>query len=93
MEKERIQLRGHHLGTFAVKYWGDDFYNHSPEELFSTSSVDKRKILSDSSQGTYLSIYGVTMKNSVDAVYNLLQMRPDLEVEIVKGLDSICKGG
>lgn len=107
MAQDRIQLRGHHIGTFAVHYWGNDFYNPryrglflEKEDKFFYKKFNKLPILEDkwdelSSQpkDAFTAIYGERIKNLVDTLYAILQTRPDLEVEIVGGLDSVCKAG
>jgi hypothetical protein len=107
MNHQKFQLRGHHIGTFAVHYGGKDFYRPKYDKIIPIGEKeeynknldklhilgDKQKELSDSSRDTITAVYGKRMKNVMDTVYALLQSQPDLEVEIVAGLDSICKAG
>ena len=74
MRKQRLKLRGHHIATFAIDYWGYKEYEKgkSPLDLLGL-------------------IYGQRMKELFDNVCSLLKSRPDTQVEIVDGLDSLCK--
>lgn len=82
MIKTRLKLRGHHIATFAIDYWGYDFYESHKQDKNKTPVP---LLLLER-------IYGRRMKNLFVGVYSLLKSQSeDIEIEIVEGLDSICK--
>lgn len=106
-ETKPLKLRGHHIGVFAINYFGDDFYEPKQHKLVSTEDKDicgirelERKIEKDikkrkdtqrlSEEKDFIDLYGKEMKNNIDTLWYTLKTQPDIEVEIVEGLDSIC---
>jgi len=122
----KIQLRGHHIGTFAIHLWENNFYKREygtssriiydwvydvinekkpakkyldeyiislENESKSHKEYFKEEIRFVNNTDLITAVYGKRMKEMVDALYKLMQIKPDLEVEIVGGLDSICKIG
>ena len=98
-----LKLRGHHVALFAEEFFEDrDAYLSNVKKIYVED--DEFRKLDLNSEHTDLSyqqelirmwdsivvVYGPDMRDTVDLYWYMIKEFPDMEIEIVEGLDSIC---
>lgn len=89
--EEIIRLRGHHLAMLADFCWvgnlSKDVSKFPAKDVDLNIDFQYRLILRLSE---YFDDYGENHKKRVKLIYRILTENPNVQVQIVKGLDSIC---
>ena len=102
---ETIRLRGHHLAVFAnyllrsakevdlTPRYNDSLIGFQPKKDFKKEGIIPREeLFSNQGLDVITSQYSPEMKQKIDRTWKTLEMIPEMQVEIVGGVDTICHG-
>lgn len=102
--EERLRLRGHHLAVFANYLFRDkkeidlaSNYQNSliglpPKKNFKKGILPVTELFSNQDLDIITDRYSPEMKEKIDRTWKTLEMIPEVRVDIVEGVDSICQG-
>ena len=79
MDILKLELRGHHIGSFADDYFGFEFYDENSQK----KQVTERAIPIDSP-------YGIGFEQYLTYIHDLIRNNPEMTIEVKEGYDSIC---
>jgi hypothetical protein len=81
-----IKLRGHHIAKLAINYWEKIFPNKSK---FPNKNVDFKMEYMILERGSHM-YYNEEQKTRMKTIYKKLIENPEIKIQIIGGLDSIC---